>query len=119
MMEGMETLALAAKAAGLKPKRFFLVHGQWMCFVYHEDKRDGSTYPWEPLHFDGPAFRLALKLGINFYAREGRVWFEVPVPTAKNPRAVLLDSIEIVSDTYSTARLAIVQAAAEVGRTML
>ena len=65
---------------------------------------------WNPLTDDGDALRLAVKLGLN-----------VSYETWTNNESVVVveDRVEYVDENpYSATRRAIVQAAAEIGKTM-
>lgn len=93
-MSDRELLELAAKAAGE-------VAGDWIGNPHY---MNGVLMRWNPLTDDGDALRLAVKLGLydlrDLPYQEGNdpVWQEVP--------------------DCAAVRLAIVRAAAEIGRAM-
>ena len=114
-MNDRELLELAAKAAGLK-------------YTKPTDDYDGSiglavgenpmrTRTWNPLTNDGDAFRLAVKLDMNVFQ------------AAKSAYALTYDDddgtyekqvryTDTNNDPYAATRLAIVRAAAEIGKAM-
>lgn len=109
-MTDRELLELAAKAAGVKGK--WVDYG-WGCGIVEQEIGD-TDYPWNPLINSGQALRLAVKLCL---------WVDIDRPT-KSTR-VLIDSDaskgaseEHDDDPYAATRLAIVRAAAEIGRGM-
>lgn len=92
-MTERELLELAAKAAGLDYR--------------HEDgeiRYGDASMKWNPLTNDGAALRLAVKLRIEVR----------PVYMWKGP----WDDGGALQDPYAATRLAIVRAAAEIGRKM-
>lgn len=112
--EYRELLELAAKAAKIKGE--YVCNGcEGMSWIAHKDCMSNIDYYWNPLTDDGDALRLAVKLGINVrpYGLDG-------CAVAHGPT----DSIYIVQENYTTnkyaaTRLAIVRAAAEIGKEML
>lgn len=100
-MEDRELLEAAAKAAGIDGD-----YSKRAGAIVHADGY------WMPLSDDGDALRLAvtLKIEIEFF---GDTAYAGPRKTAKY--AV---STEFDRDIFATARLAIVRAAAEIGKSM-
>ncbi len=99
-MTDRELLELAAKAAGT-----YYVEGEsW-------DENAG----WNPLDDDGDALRLAVKLGIavQCHLHDGEGY--ALAGAGQIPNAV---DIRPNDDPYAAIRLAIVRAAAEIGRNM-
>lgn len=116
MTDNRELLELAAKAAGIK---LYWREQSRGYFLHPIDERDiawgGTPRTWNPIYDDGDALRLACKLrmSLNF-------------STAKNgPDTAFSEGLEDVitvpitkwMDTESM-RLAIVRAAAEIGKQM-
>ncbi|CAN7592567.1 hypothetical protein LJR039_004311 [Pseudorhodoferax sp. LjRoot39] len=111
MSTGRELLELAAKAAGLEYR--------WDGAVGMMRARlpgSGSAFPgWNPLTDDGDAMRLAVALGIS--TSPGEV--KSSVQWWKRPGMIEQES-EVVAngaDRYAAMRLAIVLAAAQIGKT--
>lgn len=105
-MDDRELLELAAKAAGL------LELGEWFD-NYDVDSPVSQSFvvgntEWNPLDDDGDALRLAVYLfrDIHFW------YFDNSVSVGNEQRVLCGD------DPYAATRLAIVRAAAEVGRSM-
>ena len=106
MTKEREMLELAAKAAGFKI--ISVQHGKLNC----HDWRCKRNFHWNPLTDDGDAQRLAVKL-------------EMMVDTVNRVVAGYLSDVcieidydEQEKDPYAATRLAIVRAAAEIGRNM-
>lgn len=100
-------LELAAKAAGIE-----ITFAPWpMRFVDAQDQKKAFTVRWNPLDDDGDALRLAVKLGIplEFCHASGIV-------TATDPWSALAFDEPPAGDSYASARLAIVRAAAQIAR---
>ena len=97
-MSDKELLEFAAKAAALP-------ECGWMgpAFMY---VKNNTFTDWNPLTYDGDAFRLAVKL--NLIVHKGFVY----TPTGK-----LFDNRSYTNPTAATRR-AIVRAAAEIGKAM-
>jgi len=81
-MTDRQLLELAAKAAGMfvLPKVWPEVDGWFFCEFHGKpamhfrqvgDKRHSSSNPWMPLHDDGDALRLAVKLNLAFQVLPG------------------------------------------------
>jgi hypothetical protein len=97
-----ELLILAAKAAGVELIKWYDSADAFMC-------KDHLETWWNPLIDDGDALRLAVKLGIdittNLDSTQCLYGFDSCVELHKD-------------DPYAATRIAIVKAAAEIGRTM-
>jgi hypothetical protein len=95
-MTDLEMLQYAAKAAGMTLGAW---HESRLAFMY----RDASPGPgyWNPLKSDGDAFRLAVKCLLFYTLRYSREDWE-----------------ECGEDGYAATRLAIVRAAAQIGKEM-
>jgi hypothetical protein len=100
-----ELLELAAKAAGITGE-WTTTYGGWDCLVTEAM----TTNPWQPLHNDGDALRLAVRLKLALFISEN--WCEalrIDIPTcAERPG----------NDPNAALRRAIVRAAAEIGKAM-
>jgi hypothetical protein len=111
MKTNKELLELAAKAAGFA----FAVYQEESerCFVYVKPNGD-SRKPifWNPLHDDGAALRLAVKLGIQIEFGDGVVWANA------GACRVAPGSILYHGDPLTATRYAIVSAAALIGEKM-
>ena len=92
-----ELLEKAAKAAGMKPETWFDGH--------NDEGRETGDY-WNPLTDDGDALRLAIRL--NLIVHKGFVY----TPTGK------LFDYSNLNCSIGATRLAIVRAAAEIGKEM-
>ncbi len=111
MMDDREVLELAAKAAGIEtgePQKsawFYCKSGSCGEGIYriHGNKVEH----WNPLTDDGDALRLAVKLG-RFNGG----------PALHKAMASLIFSGGVATDPYAATRLAIVRAAAEIGKQM-
>jgi hypothetical protein len=98
--QNRELLELAAKAAGPD------VFGEPGC--YFRRLPMGLVTAWNPLADDGDALRLAVRMAQLFgFYRMLRAWLIAMATAEGNP-----------GDPYAATRLAIVQAAAEIGRAM-
>lgn len=102
-----ELLELAAKAAGLRVKWEEVHTCHWI-----ELSQGLAIKPWNPLHDDGDALRLAVKLGLSVghYQKAVRVW------TTDGQEVCVGESYQ--DDRDAATRLAIVRAAAEIGKAM-
>ena len=109
MTPNRELLELAAKAAGVEQGA-----DRAECGISTTDKtgRHGYLPKWNPLEDDGDALRLAVKLGITAYQSDHKV--EAMHNDRRNFSFVEL----FRNDPYAATRLAIVRAAAEIGRNM-
>ena len=113
-MTDRELLELAAKAAGI-PLRD--LDDQWDNW---EPEPVRIHRGWNPIEYDGDAFRLAVKLGLfishsaykpgeNAYGFVRISWYG---------QRVEFESEKFTDDPYAATRRAIVRAAAEIGRSM-
>ena len=95
-MNDRELLEMAAKAAGLKVKYTepSLISGKVFQVFFHDD---GYQADWHPLTDDGDALRLAVKLGITVFSPDCAEYHNG-------------------GDVCAAVRLAIVRAAAEIGK---
>lgn len=104
-MTDRELLEFAAKAAGARMTDY----SDNMPDHWEIVKPSGVWGYWNPLTDDGDALRLAVKLRISIDPREGAVCV---ISACKNH--VVLENFTF--DQYPATRLAIVRAAAEIGR---
>lgn len=109
-MNDQELLELAAKAAGIEytgdgyaRATLSVEHGHY------------ENYPWNPLTDDGDALRLAVKLEMNVYSGYRKMIAEL-LSDGDEPNIHCSEAIG--SDPCDATRLAIVRAAAEIGRAM-
>lgn len=119
MNDTKELLQFAAKAAGIV--------GTWQEPPFAgiiEPVLGGADMPWNPLQNDGQALRLAVKLDIEFYQAddEGRAsyagyWTGSPSQPKLKFCIEYHNDINNMGDPYKATRLAIVRAAAEIGKT--
>ena len=122
-MTDKELLELAAKAAGIVVIRSRLNDPACLDFVIENSPRnpDERLGPWNPLTDDGDALRLAVKLNLKIECMVG----QSAARTFDNKCAGCVDhadneqypGIEFAADPYAATRLAIVRAAAEIGKT--
>jgi hypothetical protein len=115
-MTDRELLELAAKAAGIS----VWWNGR-TCFLLEDGV---AKYEWNPLYDDGDALRLAVTLKISIHLRPKRVEV-LSWPLPKTPYGfggTPFPKVETVEpyddDPLAATRLAIVRAAAEIGRSM-
>ncbi len=113
MTTDRELLELAAKAAG-GIELCFTDQGDWFFF-------SGRDAPWHPLVDDGDALRLAVKLGLTIECD----FSDSDTCTVTETRGYLLMAEssgmqgEVIAEPeFSATRLAIVKAAAAIGRAM-
>lgn len=110
-----ELLELAAKAASIE-----LGADRIDCAVSltGKDGRHRSLPRWNPLTDDGDALRLAVKLGIGlgFHQQHMRITAYMPWPQSGYFEEDVEDPDN--ADPYAPTRLAILRAAAEIGRSM-
>lgn len=115
-MNDRELLELAAKAAGMAGWRYAGALG--MCKMINPSRPDATGsigQNWNPLTDDGDALRLAVKVGMVIrLSPYGDHWVDVEAGE------LLEISVheESTHDPYYNTRLAIVRAAAEIGRQM-
>jgi hypothetical protein len=116
MRTDRELLELAAKVAGMQVLREGVEWPRenigWFFCVQHgipalHDR--ASSQVWKPIHDDGDALRLAVKLHIDVY--QSRIYDEsCAVSALEKPHSQLRGD-----DPYAATRRAIVRAAAEIG----
>lgn len=100
-------LSFAAKAAGIVGYRYVTPD------VEHRLLTDRGVAVWNPLKDDGDALRLAVRLGIEYvygYGLDDEV-----------QRVIVYDDLHVMvqdGDVCAATRLAIVRAAAEIGKAM-
>lgn len=110
-----DLLALAAKASGLKLADEIDSHipsgGVWIVGP------DGNDKVWSPLHDDGDALRLAVKLrmDIDLHTGHAEVWHWAEIDSQDKLNFVTQN---LDYDPQAATRRAIVRAAAEIGRVM-
>ena len=109
-----QLLELAAKAAEIEIKK--TPSGTLLA-------RFGVTewVEWNPIEDDGDALRLAVKLGMEVYVDthpEGCSCTEAQSITYSTPENAGRSIINHNNDPYAATRLAIVRAAAEIGKNM-
>ena len=118
-MTDKELLELAAKAAGFElvlGKEYFIGKDKVDCtdmpYINSKDIDDLDCY-WNPLIDDGDALRLAVKLDMNVYSGYGSAVAEIPNDAEHDH----ISSVEHYGkDRFAATRLAIVRAAAEIGK---
>jgi hypothetical protein len=108
-LETRELLELAAKAAGILFRGYDDFYEDYTAL----DKDLDVVHTWNPINSDGDALRLAVKLGLKMY-------IFLPDDDIGQPYTEIgRDTAEFHSDDpYAATRLAIVRAAAEIGRAM-
>lgn len=116
-MTDRELLELAAKAAGYKVRW----HEHWNCHVHVEPNNiDNPPTPagrrqiWVPLHDDGDALRLAVKLNIGVQSLDG-LGYSLALFERIEQHGRFEESHGKINPEAATRR-AIVRAAAEIGR---
>lgn len=111
-MNDRELLELAAKAAGFVIGFSKTSPEQGRPYVWNDEKKKGRW--WNPIEDDGDALRLAIRLGMSLSTNLTNRFVTV------NNESEFYDESKFggVSDPDGTMRLAIVRAAAEIGRQM-
>jgi hypothetical protein len=117
-MTDKELLELAAKAAGYDVRW----HEIWGCFVHNVPYNvnnpptiAGQRNVWIPLHDDGDALRLAVKLRLTIQHNYSGVYcYDNPDFCDKSQSMIEVYENDI--DTYAATRKAIVRAAADIGK---
>ena len=113
-MNDRELLENAAKAAGYTIVEY---QGNGCALVYD----NASEYPmdskfeWMPKHSDGDAFRLKVKLDMNVF-QAAKSAYALPSDDGTYEKQVRYTDTN--NDPYAATRLAIVRAAAEIGKAM-
>ena len=112
-MNDRELLELAAKAAGIKIR--WQSYGNY--FVICDIDDEGIEAVWNPILDDGDALRLAIKLnmGISIPVMAAK-YARVDVITFRNSGVNVIEACK--DDPCAATRLAIVRAAAEIGRNL-
>ena len=119
-MTDRELLELAAKAAGISiPKKLnnWVTYDDMHGFQWWNLDGTRTEKVFNPLQDDGDALRLAVKLGLAIRALEKCVYVESDPETLLGQSTV--SELEMYKgDPYAATRLAIVRAAAEIGKGM-
>lgn len=109
-MNDRELLELAAKATG-QVGEWSKTIGGWDCLVINGQ----TSNPWQPLHDDGDALRLAVQLGLSVQVCYDSVqplpWLRVTTRCQRWEHAM---TDEYAADPYAATRRAIVRAAAAI-----
>ncbi|EMM9101938.1 TPA: hypothetical protein PXD14_006371 [Pseudomonas aeruginosa] len=112
-MNDRTLLELAARAAG-----YAVDCGFADCpLIYGEDAGMDGPREWNPLTDDGDALRLAVKLGLTVDIDLDESWTEIDY-TADYQDKEIREGHGGGTDPYGATRLAIVRAAAEIGKSM-
>ena len=120
-MTDRELLELAAKAAGIRLRRYEAETANITAYFVIEVTKDTHGDIWNPLADDGDALRLAVKLGISvlqFPACIGTKWPQNGLPARLIGFDPPHEDISSGQDVLAATRRAIVRAAAEIGRAM-
>jgi hypothetical protein len=116
MRENRDSLKLAGKAAGIPARIIGAAPGS---YALYPDADGVSEFccmrQWDPLTDDGDALRLAMKLGMDILQRHGD-WPEVVVIAPM--KTAWVEPVMPHCIRSEATRLAIVRAAAEIGRAM-
>ena len=107
-MTDKELLELAAKAAGIYKDA---LDCEWY------DPHGYVRPDWNPLHDDGDALRLAVKLEVTIYTPQTKT-MQYDIACAQNFDGAIDCCEKSESDPYAATRRAIVRAAAEIGKEM-
>ena len=122
MKTDLELLADAAKAAGFTGRSGATFHNSFANLYYIEDPADiGGWHLWAPLHDDGDAYRLAVKLNLHVEidaASAGVVTIEWDFDQAGSARNYIEQEAPASGDDFAATRRAIVRAAAHIGEAM-
>ena len=116
-MTDRELLELAAKAAGIKHVDYTGIDydGRHGFELVGEYGRHIGT--WNPLQDDGDALRLAVTLGLDLELHGLNATMPYCAAVYDCSRGLAIEQ-EFTGDIMSTARLAIVRAAAEIGKNL-
>lgn len=105
-MKDKDLLELAAKASDLHGEWSKTIGG-WDCLI------TPGCQPWQPLHDDGDALRLAVELGLEILTMPYNGGYST---------VTQMFGVQVVEphkdDAYAATRRAIVRAAAEIGKAM-
>lgn len=110
-MNDRSLLELAAKAAG------YTVHGSVDRFFY-VNFGEGVRGPWDPINDDGEAMRLAVDLGIEIHPDNTCAETSTAFMIGNFGYNTFEEWAKYGGDKHSATRLAIVRAAAEIGKAM-
>ncbi|MFU1938856.1 hypothetical protein ACLQ8Z_03410 [Bordetella hinzii] len=119
MQTDRELLELAAKAAGID----YLVWTPGTSPIVPAERRIGGQMHWNPIHDDGDALRLAVKLRISIdhnHSADHQRWVSADRNGCEgcySPVSAVEDEFE-ESERPAATRRAIVRAAAEIGAKM-
>lgn len=119
-MNDRTLLELAARAAGMNIQRSRLDDPLHRDFLMNGEgvRNPGQcSFPWNPLTDDGDALRLAVKLGLTVDIDLDESWTEIDY-TADYQDKEIREGHGGGTDPYGATRLAIVRAAAEIGKSM-
>jgi hypothetical protein len=117
-MTDRELLELAAKAAGIRvhvvePSK--AIGGVKSLLFLEADENGALTAPWNPLEDDGPALRLAVKLGIAIQLHPSWVYARAVPPNDPYGWREITEGWGNTKDPLAATRRAIVRAAASIG----
>lgn len=107
-MTDRELLELAARAAGITLETSYDINGEYWPWSPEYSRN------WCPLTDDGDALRLAVKLELSVYVNRRMI----NVTHSMRPFTELEIVEDDPTDPYAATRLAIVRAAAEIGKGM-
>ncbi len=119
-MNDRELLELAARAAGMNIQRSRLddpIHRDFLMNGEGVRNPGQCSFPWNPLTDDGDALRLAVRLDINIGPEHPDVVGKSLCRASWNNRNMSLGEYGDGDKPYAY-RLAIVRAAAEIGKSM-
>lgn len=117
MSTDRELLELGAKAAGIEVK-LFTAKGIPVVAIPGGGQESCLVEMWNPLTDDGDALRLAIQLRVSIdhnHPADQSPWVSA---TADGGRAEKVEEFEDERDRCAATRMAIVRAAAEIGRRM-
>ncbi|HCK4428372.1 hypothetical protein [Pseudomonas aeruginosa] len=119
-MNDRTLLELAARAAGMNIQRSRLDDPLHRDFLMNGEgvRNPGQcSFPWNPLTDDGDALRLAVRLGLTVDIDLDESWTAIDY-TADYQDKEIREGHGCGTDPYGPTRLAIVRAAAEIGKSM-
>lgn len=120
-MNDRALLELAARAAGMNIQRSRLDDPLHRDFLMNGEgvRNPGQcSFPWNPLADDGDALRLAVRLRMEIdhnHPADERAWVSV---RAQGERTCAVEEFDDESLRAAATRMAIVRAAAEIGKSM-